>query len=650
MTTPNNRVVLKLDGDLEDHGFKVFLEIGVDDQLPQVEMMGYLPANPPLAQQLQHHWQQHYPAIGAPYIRNFSSPDSPSTDSSDPQPLSNYRIKPKGSFASHHEGRFVACQQSARQVAHLFRQWLQSPEFHRLDLCLREELSKTEEIELLIRCDRPEIKKLPWHLWSFSQSYQKTEVSFGSLVASPPYIAKPSPTSTVKILAILGHAQGINTQCDRQFLETLPQAEVEFLVEPSRHDINCKLWQDSWNIIFFAGHSETQNETGKIYINPQEGLEISDLSYGFQEAVKRGLTLAIFNSCDGLGLVQKIEDWQIPIAIIMRELVPDQVAQAFLKSFLAQFSQGQSFRESVRQAREQLQGLEGRFPCASWLPMIYQNCPNLSPTWQGFIEPKLTPKNQQLRSQKTEPLPILLPSFRPLLSWLTVQCSQHRVRLSVMLLGVIVGQVWLRPSLANYFHQKGQAEIETPSGVERPWVAAKRWFRLALYLDPGHSGAHVDLGNLYQDMSQNERAKKHYKESFYLYNAVGCNNLGRLHILQNEFEAASNYLRQCQRLLKRNQPWTEYAILKNRGWVALEQELFPLAQSYLQEAIELKPQEGAAHCLMVKLMVESPDLETSQFADHGWTCVDNIRNNLPEEIRWKTQVQRLLTMRGVERE
>ena len=194
-------------------------------------------------------------------------------------------------------------------------------------------------------------------------------------------------------MAILGHAQGINTQCDRQFLESLPQTQIEFLVEPSRHEINHKLWQDSWHIIFFAGHSETQDDTGKIYINPQEALEISDLSYGFQEAVKRGLTLAIFNSCDGLGLVQKIEDWQIPIAIIMRELVPDQVAQTFLKSFLAQFSLGNSFRESVRRAREQLQGLEGQFPCASWLPMIYQNCPNLSLTWQTFTQtqPDLPP-------------------------------------------------------------------------------------------------------------------------------------------------------------------------------------------------------------------------------------------------------------------
>jgi hypothetical protein len=29
--------------------------------------------------------------------------------------------------------------------------------------------------------------------------------------------------------------------------------------------------------------------------------------------------------------------------------------------------------QAVRSAREQLQGLEDRYPCASWLPVICQN-------------------------------------------------------------------------------------------------------------------------------------------------------------------------------------------------------------------------------------------------------------------------------------
>jgi hypothetical protein len=53
--------------------------------------------------------------------------------------------------------------------------------------------------------------------------------------------------------------------------------------------------------------------------------------------------------------------------------VPDFVAQQFLKYFLIAFANGEPLDRSVRQAREQLQGLEDLYPCASWLPIICQN-------------------------------------------------------------------------------------------------------------------------------------------------------------------------------------------------------------------------------------------------------------------------------------
>ena len=46
------------------------------------------------------------------------------------------------------------------------------------------------------------------------------------------------------------------------------------------------------------------------------------------------------------------------------------------------FSRGKSFYRSVREARERLQGLEGTFSCASWLPVICQNPVEYPPTWQ----------------------------------------------------------------------------------------------------------------------------------------------------------------------------------------------------------------------------------------------------------------------------
>ena len=65
----------------------------------------------------------------------------------------------------------------------------------------------------------------------------------------------------------------------------------------------------------------------------------------------------------------------------MRHPVPDKVAQAFLKYFLNSFSQGIPLHLAVREAREQLEGLESQFPFASWLPVLWQN-PSAQPiTW-----------------------------------------------------------------------------------------------------------------------------------------------------------------------------------------------------------------------------------------------------------------------------
>ncbi|NES84229.1 MAG: CHASE2 domain-containing protein, partial [Moorea sp. SIO2B7] len=57
-------------------------------------------------------------------------------------------------------------------------------------------------------------------------------------------------------------------------------------------------------------------------------------------------------------------------------------SQQFLKYFLREFASNRSFDLAVRKARERLQGIEGEFPGASWLPVIFQNQAQISPTWQ----------------------------------------------------------------------------------------------------------------------------------------------------------------------------------------------------------------------------------------------------------------------------
>lgn len=367
-------VVLRLDGELLQQGFWVTLTIKSDGRGSsqnssishlEVERNGYLPANPQLANDLQTHWLKKYRRIGAPY-----------------------RIKPQEIvYEGSVNDRFQECKESAIELQSLFAVWLNSESFRDIDKGLREELDKDEIIRVLIRTADEHLQKLPWHLWDFFTRYPQAELALSATKIIQPKTLPLTPSNQIRILAILGHSQGINIDADRELLEKLPNTKTVFLVEPNHEAINDQLWQQAWDIIFFAGHSETSGDTGRIYINQTDSLTINELWYALKKAVNGGLKLAIFNSCDGLGLARKLEDLEIPQMIVMRELVPDQVAQEFLKYFLEAFAGGKSLYLAAREARERLHGLESNFPCASWLPVIFQNPAAVPPTWQDLLKP-----------------------------------------------------------------------------------------------------------------------------------------------------------------------------------------------------------------------------------------------------------------------
>ncbi|NER96992.1 MAG: CHAT domain-containing protein [Symploca sp. SIO1B1] len=190
--------------------------------------------------------------------------------------------------------------------------------------------------------------------------------------------------SMYRILAILGNSQGINLAEDEHSLRKLPNVEIEWLREPSIKKLVSILWRrEKWDILFFAGHSKSKEDltTGNIAINSQDSLNLQVLKNPLKHVQQNGLKLAIFNSCDGLGLANALADLGVPYIIVMRESVPDQVAQDFLQFFLEGFSTGISLYKAFRKAREQLKYLE--YPGAVQIPVIVQH-----PTAQPLIWPQ----------------------------------------------------------------------------------------------------------------------------------------------------------------------------------------------------------------------------------------------------------------------
>lgn len=268
-----------------------------------------------------------------------------------------------------------------QQLSHRINAWLNIPEFRRIDQQLRTQLKPSEEIRLLIETNDNLLRRLPWHLWNLFEDYPNAEVA---LSASEYQQTRSSVnyTDKVRILAIFGNSQGIDISKDRNFLEKLSsQAEIEFLVEPKLEKFHDILWRKRWDILFFAGHSSS-DEKACLQLNQTDEISFDQLKYALKRAINNGLKLAIFNSCDSLGLAQQLQELHIPQVIVMREPVPDVVAQEFLKYFLTEFSTGQSLYTAVRSGRERLQGLEGEFPCATWLPVICQNPAEVPMVWQ----------------------------------------------------------------------------------------------------------------------------------------------------------------------------------------------------------------------------------------------------------------------------
>ncbi len=378
-------VVLKSIGGSFDRGFQCSLSIATEGQPIHREVPGSLPAQPDLIENYQI-WKSSYRNLGFP--TRISGGGTVNTG------------KPRKD-----------CQQAAIQLKQQLNQWLQSPSFLPIRDTLLQELQPTDRVRLILQMDDRSLQQLPWHAWELLDRYHQIEIA----LASPGYQsiqAEKATTQAVQILAILGDAAGIDIQADRTFLESLPDAEVTFLVEPKQADLSDQLWNKGWDVLFFAGHSITQ-DAGYLYINPDEKLAIDDLKYALRRSVQQGLQLAIFNSCDGFGLARNLADLHIPQTIFMREPVPDSVAQTFLKHFLMAFvHEAQPLYLAVRSARERLETSEATFLCASWLPMIFQNLAVQPKTWavlsgQSELPPELPPELSVLRAElPPQPLPM----------------------------------------------------------------------------------------------------------------------------------------------------------------------------------------------------------------------------------------------------
>lgn len=126
------------------------------------------------------------------------------------------------------------------------------------------------EIRIVVQSDVDALYKMPWHLWTLLDECPRAEVSVSPLTSEKSH-TKFQARDKVRILAVIGNKSGINLKKDKIILSQLPdeEAEILFLLQkPQRYFYQALRQEKGWDILFFAGHSWTEENQGILHINP----------------------------------------------------------------------------------------------------------------------------------------------------------------------------------------------------------------------------------------------------------------------------------------------------------------------------------------------------------------------------------------------
>ncbi|MEO0838435.1 MAG: CHAT domain-containing protein [Cyanobacteria bacterium J06643_5] len=409
-------------GDFE-HGFdKTNLSASIAGSENSTELQTQLPAAPRIPE-LYKNWQHKYSELVETRVRKIVTEELITSGFYTGNLSRGFSKKQPTNFS------YYECQQNCNQYAEDLRtqinQWLvviksQLETEFELDTNSNSEILLTINTEnITSRVTKDILHRLPWQEWDYFDNNSTVEAVLclsessksltHTLSVTNPSLSNPSLTHTlsvtnpsvtndgifrrVRITSIFGDSEDIDVDGDRQLITKLQKrgAELINLEQPQRQDFT-KLWDEPCDILFYSGHSESSIDgtVGSLQINSEENLNLQEIRNTFQEAIRKGLKLAIFNSCDGLGLAKQLTDLHLPYIIVWREPVPDKIAIRFLEYFLSSYSEGKSLFKSVRDARIKLVELTNsaekskQIPGLEWLPIICKNTTDAAPTWEDL--------------------------------------------------------------------------------------------------------------------------------------------------------------------------------------------------------------------------------------------------------------------------
>jgi hypothetical protein len=308
--------------------------------------------------------------------------------------------------------------QAEAQFLSVFHNWLRSAELFdiRKQIAQVSKQNQTRYLDIFIACITPDLAKLPWEVWEIGTEFAldssqirivRTATNRRGTVIN----TQGKYPSKARILVILGDDTGLNFESEKQAIASLKDyADVKFIGWQSNKNIDDLKTeivqtissQNGWDILFFAGHSNQTNLTGgELGIAPGVALSISELEPALITAKDRGLQCAIFNSCNGLSIADKLIDLGISQVAVMREPIHNQVAEVFLPCFLQALSEYKDVHESLISAAQYLK-VEKNFtyPSAYLIPSLFRHPGaelfRLQPTFINQVIENLVPNRREL--------------------------------------------------------------------------------------------------------------------------------------------------------------------------------------------------------------------------------------------------------------
>jgi tetratricopeptide (TPR) repeat protein len=223
--------------------------------------------------------------------------------------------------------------------------------------------------------------------------------------------------------------------------------------------------------------------------------------------------------------------------------------------------------------------------------------------------------------------------------------DEWKAGLAFGVLLILLALRFLLPGIARYYNDQGvrlQQSGSVTSAIEN--------YKRAISLNPDYAEAHYNLATTYEDVLEYDKALGEYQTALRtdpkLY--LAYNNLARLYMLhQNDFTNALSLLNIALEMKldldRSQQTYVQYSFLKNRGWANLGLKYLRLAETDLRQALMLRADGAAAHCLLAQVLEAQAN---SQAALTEWEACLRYEKNDVVEANWLGLARERLSQGG----